>query len=241
MTAGSPAAPHVVFACRCGAFADPAMRCLAEEFLFAPGGPVACIAASVDSHPLTNYYGSTALLRELNTPPADTFGQVWVESIRRAHSKREPMMEKIVSSLESVVIGKQNRVKDLKADHLLIYNLLGDPATRLFFPHELEATVVRRDGKWEWSVPKPGSLPEGAKLIVQHRAPFPSFKLGKPSTERTAALQTLEQANAALTFRTLKELDVDEAWSGSLSQPGTLRLCLTGGPALLVHATELKR
>ncbi|WP_367870529.1 C25 family cysteine peptidase [Luteolibacter sp. Populi] len=239
MTTPAPAAPHIVFACKCGAFADPKIRCLGEELLFAPGGPVACIAASVDSHPLTNYYGSTSLLRDLNGTTADSLGGLWVESIRKAHATREPLKELLVSSLEPFVIGKRNRVKDLKADHLLIYNLLGDPATRLFLPRPLEAIVTRSGEGWEWAVKKPAGLPTDARLIVQHRAPLPSFKLGLPAEDPGAAFKTLEEANASLDFRTLDKLDSSSVWGGTLSEPGTLRLCLTGGHELLVHAVNL--
>ncbi len=240
LTAPQPVAPHVVFACKCGAFAEPKVQCLAEEMIFAPGGPVACIAASVDSHPLTNYYGSTSLLRDLSGQPADTLGGLWLHSIRQAHQRHEFVQELIVSLLEPIVIGKRNRVEDLKADHLLIYNILGDPATRLFIPQPLEAKVERRDGKWLWSVSKPTDLAPGQRLLVQHRAPIPGVQLGKAPGDSQGANDALEKANAALSFRTLKELDITAEWNGELTEPGTLRLCVTGGSALLVHAENLK-
>ena len=240
LTDPAPAAPHLVFACRCGAFADPAIRCLAEEFLFAPGGPVACIAASVDSHPLTNYYGSTTLLRDLADSPGDTFGQLWVDSIRRAHRTREPLKELLVGLLEPLVIGTRNPVKDLKADHLLIYNLLGDPATRLFLPRPLEAQVAHRGDAWHWSVPKPAALPPGTRLLVQHRAPIPTFRRSPEPGGREQAQAGLNEANAGLDFRNLGELGPDDPWSGSIDSAGTLRLCLLGGESLQVHAAALK-
>ena len=240
LVAPQPAAPHIVFACRCGAFADPKMRCLGEEMLFASGGPVACIAASVDSHPLTNYYGSTSLLRDLNGEPTDTLGGLWVDSIGRAHKRREFLKEILVGVLEPMVIGKRNPVKDLKADHLLIYNLLGDPATRLFMPRPLEAKVERREGKWVWSVDKPVGLASGQRLLIQHRAPIPGVHLGKPAGDAQAANEALEKANATLGFRTVRELDGTEPWSGEVVEPGTLRLCLAGGSVLQVHAQSLR-
>ncbi|MCW1913255.1 C25 family cysteine peptidase [Luteolibacter sp. GHJ8] len=207
MMGATPAPPHLVFACRCGAFADPEKACLGEEMLFAPGGPVACIAASVDSHPITNYYGSTSLLACLRDEPADTLGQLWVESIRHAHSRRELTKELLVSALEPFVIGTRNPVRDLKADHLLIYNLLGDPATQLFLPRPLRAQVLKVEEGWRWTVEKPEGLPAGAKLLVQQRVPLPNFRLGQPSPEAAGAMQVFREANATLDFRTLRELD----------------------------------
>jgi len=115
----------------------------------------------------------------------------------------------------------------------------GDPATCLFLPTALDAAVIRRDGRREWSVNKPDSLPDGATLLVQHRAPFPAFRLGHPSADRGTAIDALEEANSSLTFRTLRELKAGDPWSGAIEAPGTLRLCLTGGPALQVHAETL--
>lgn len=237
----SPTPPHVIFACRCGAFAEQANRSLAEEFLFAPGGPVACIAASVDSHPLTNYYGSTSLLKGLGEPDCDTFGKAWVSSIRKAHERREPVLETLVSTLEPLIIGKRNPVADLKADHLLIYNLLGDPATRLSVPRPLEGRIERSKAGWRWSATKPVQLPAGTKLLVQYRAPLPSYGLKKASTERDAAARVLQETNASLDFTTLKELEPGDAWDGFIDQPGSLRLCLAGGPELLVFSGSLEK
>jgi hypothetical protein len=239
MSQGPPSPPHVLFACQCGDFADPRRRSLAEELLFAPGGPVACIAASVDSHPLPNYYGSTALLRHLAGNPAATFGEAWLESMRLAHGRREILKEWLVGVLEPLVIGTRNRVADLKADHLLIYNLMGDPATRLFLPQPLSAEVGREGDAWRWTVAKPAGMPAGARLLVQHRAPLPDFRLEPPRADPAAATAALHRANAALDFRTLHELDADAVWTGTIADPGTLRLCLTGGQELRVHAAPL--
>jgi hypothetical protein len=75
--------------------------------------------------------------------------------------------------------------------------------------------------------------------VVQHRAPIPSVQLGTPASDSQAANDALEKANAALGFRTVGELDITEAWSGEVAEPGTIRLCLTGGPVMRVHATRL--
>jgi hypothetical protein len=239
MMGATPAPPHLVFACRCGAFADPEKACLGEEMLFAPGGPVACIAASVDSHPITNYYGSTSLLASLANDPPVTLGQLWVQSIREAHSRREFTKELLVSVLEPFVIGTRNPVKDLKADHLLIYNLMGDPATRLFLPKPLPAKLSKGNEGWRWTVEKPGDLPVGAKLLVQQRPQLPSFRLGEPPSNAEEAMRMFREANAALNFRTLQELDSSREWSDLIPSSGTLRLCLIRGSEKQVFAAHL--
>jgi hypothetical protein len=180
------------------------------------------------------------LLQDLGREPADTLGRLWVDSIARAHKRRELLKEILVGLLEPIVIGTRNPVKDLKADHPLIYNLLGDPATRLFMPRPLEAKVERREGKWVWRVEKPEGLLPGQELVVQHRRPIPSVYFRKPAGDAESANEMLEKANAALEFRTTLKYHTSEEWVGEVAEPGTLRICLTGGIDLQVFATLLK-
>jgi hypothetical protein len=72
LTAGAPASPLVILACDCGRF-DGSKPSLAEALLFAPGGPVNVVAATTESHPLTNYYSSLALLEQMDAGH-DRFG-----------------------------------------------------------------------------------------------------------------------------------------------------------------------
>ena len=58
---GPPAPPLFFLACDFGDFAQDS-PCMAESFLWMPGGPVATIGAATESHPLTNYFTGVSLL-----------------------------------------------------------------------------------------------------------------------------------------------------------------------------------
>jgi len=230
----APSAPHIIFACATGNFALKEKDCLAEALFRAPGGPVLCVAASEDSHPLTNYYHSTALLAALDGAEP-RFGDLWLRSLRKAHTAHEPDKELLVRALEPIIISKSLTTADIRADHAMMYNLLGDPATRVHAPRALHAVIARQNDHWHWHVPQP---PAGARLLVQRRDPLPEFTYGTPASTRAEALQRMEEANAKLRFQTLAELPPGREWRGTVAAAGTLRLVAVSKDALAVAAVE---
>ncbi|MBT3202085.1 MAG: hypothetical protein HN350_19455, partial [Phycisphaerales bacterium] len=62
LSKGAPAPPMTILSCYTGSFTDQ-RGSLAESLLAIPGGPVAVIAATTQSHPLTNFYSGQCLLQ----------------------------------------------------------------------------------------------------------------------------------------------------------------------------------
>ncbi len=236
LTEGPPAPPHIIFACATGNFSLQEHDCLTEALFRAPGGPVLCVGATEDSHPLTNYYHSTALLESFGDA-APRFGEQWLRSLRKAHATTEPEKELLVHALEPFMIRKQLRTADIRADHAMLYNIIGDPATRVFAPQKLKADIVEKAGQWRWKVPHP---PSGARLLVQRREPLPEFPLTPPAGNREEAIKRMTEANGRLQFHTIAELAPGETWSGKTPGPGTLRLVAVSGQEILVAAVEMK-
>lgn len=232
IAAAMPAPPHVIFACATGQFCLKESDCLTESLFRAPGGPVLCVGATEDSHPLTNYYHSTALLSDLDGAES-RFGDLWLRSLRQANATTEPEKELLVHALEPMIIKKSLRTADIRADHAMLYNIIGDPATRVFAPQKLNATVTEKDGGWNWTVPQP---PPGARLLVQRRGPLPDFGLTSAATNKAEGLKRMDEANASLRFQTVAELAPGTTWSGSTAGPGTLRLVSVGQHGLAVIA-----
>jgi hypothetical protein len=235
MNSGSVSPPHIIFACSCGDFALEKDDSLAEALFRAPAGPVLCAAASQDSHPLTNYYHSTALLEKLDSP-GPRFGDLWRDSLRKASTATDPEKELLVRALEPLMIKKSLNTAELRADHQALYNIIGDPATRLFAPRKLEAEVSVKDGAWQFRIPHP---PQGAKLVVQVRPPLPDFVLSKPAADRAESLKNQSEANAKLQFKTVSEKKPGTLWSGSVRGPGTLRLVALSADGLAVAAASM--
>jgi hypothetical protein len=95
---GPPGPPLFVIACLAGDFTAP-KPCFAEELLAMPGGPVAVVAATTESHPLTNYYSSVELLRALGDRH-DRLGDLWLAAQRSALEQLDPLVDMALRNVE---------------------------------------------------------------------------------------------------------------------------------------------
>ena len=175
------------------------------------------------------------MLESLNTS-GSRFGDLWLASLRKANATTEPEKELLVHALEPLMIKTSLSTADLRKDHAAMYNIIGDPATRLFSPLKLEAGISIKEGVWHWNVPNP---PAGASLYVQLLAPLPQFTLDKPAQGRAESLKNLTEANAKLRFQTVTRIPAGQPWSGTVPGPGTLRLVAVGDSALSVAASRM--
>jgi len=159
----------VCFTCHNGAYDRPGgSRCIAELLVMNPDGPVAAFASSRMSHPYGNaLYAQAFVAVFLQGRPA-TVGE-GVAALKSDMVRRE-----IVVALPLF----KDDPAALKKEHLGLYNLLGDPATRLRYPAPL-AVAVRAGGGAD-AVPV---VPAGGQLAV--RAHSPALDSGR-------ALVTLE-------------------------------------------------
>src|SRR4029078_12127361 len=76
-----------------------AQQCLTESMIFAPGGPVAAIGATTESHPLTNALHGMAMAHAYAEAPA-RLGDLWLAGLRGSHSERNPMFETLLANVE---------------------------------------------------------------------------------------------------------------------------------------------
>ncbi len=248
LSEGSPAAPMLLFACDSGDFAR-ATPCLAESFLFLPAGPVATIAASMNSHPLTNYFTSTSLLGVLHEGRA-RLGDLWFDAQERASRRKLHALSLIPNVLKDIEgkLEQEIDVPKLQRDQLLMYALLGDPATRLRFPAgTLEGRVERTTSGWRWTVERTKGA---AFLQVAHR-PAETVALDRLElvTSREEANDRFAAANAGLGFTPLFSAGdgvvllppVDGAsWEGTIGGDGVLRIVIRGRGGLLVGVFPLR-
>jgi len=231
---GSPVAPMIFFSCWSGNFARPA-PCQAEALLFLPGGPVAAIGATTESHPLTNYFTSVCLLNAL-AGKEKRLGALWLRVQREARVARDLVMEMMLRDVEGK-LEKDINVEKLRRDQTLMYAVLGDPATLLRLPEPLEASVERTATGWRWRVKRP---PGANRLEVGYRKP-PVFTVptaGPPANEKEAN-EALGAANAAYAFAVQPSPPDDAPWQGTWERPGWLRLVATGPGSLHVAVLKL--
>jgi len=234
LAAGQPAPPLIIIACYCASFAEK-QNCLAESLLLMPGGPVAVIGATTESHPLPNYFSGLCLLRTVSGSDKH-LGSMWLNAQREAMKSRDFIIERILTNAEGKLEEKID-VARLRRDQILMYALLGDPATRLRLPDKLGSKIERLDDGWHWQVDKP----KGAtRLYVGFRPAGQNFPTAQLPLEKAAARKRFEQANATFDFQPLAELAAHEAWKGTINKQGTLRLVAIGPGHIYAIAFKLK-
>ena len=231
---GDPGPPLAIIACHCGCFA--ARRdCLAESLLRMPAGPVAVIAATTESHPLPNAFSYLNLVHKIGTGH-ERLGEMWRASEKAAYEAQNPVLARLLMNVEGKVATRVD-VQRLRADQLLMYALLGDPATRLRTPVRLHGKVQPADGGWRWQVYKPQ---EPVTLQVDIRPMLPALPPAASPFEREPANRALQAANEAFAFRRLAEKPPGEPWEGTVKEAGVLRFVAVGKRQLYAAAVTLK-
>jgi hypothetical protein len=122
----------VSLSCNAGAFDMPdGDRSIAEEAVMNPDGPIASFAASRVSHVYPNMLYGEALIDELLGKRPATLGDGML-AVKRAMLARSSFLGELLSRMDTAA---------LKEEHEALYNLLGDPATRLRFPARAEIAL----------------------------------------------------------------------------------------------------
>jgi hypothetical protein len=231
---GPPVAPLVVMACSAGDFARPAPG-LAEALLALPGGPVAVVAATTDTHPLTNYFTGMALLEAIGGKDR-RLGTVWLRAQRAAYKARNPLAETVLRNVEGKLEAELD-IPKLKRDQLLMYALLGDPATLLRYPLPMEVTTQKTIEGWKWKAVRP----EGAETLqVGLRPVSPRPPIAKGVSDEATAQAQLEEGNGALAYVVLPAPAAGDPWEGVTPKGGWLRLVATGGGKTWVACVKLE-
>jgi hypothetical protein len=234
LATGKPGPPMAIISCYAGRFVEQE-NCLAESLLLLPGGPVAVVAATTESHPLTNYFSGVALMQQSRTNNK-RFGNIWLTAQKQASKARDIIMERMLVDVEGKLEDKMNVAK-LRRDQILMYALLGDPATQLNFPDELHANVKYAAGVWRWDARKP----QGAtKLYVSFRPLAENLRRHTTQVDKDTARKLFKQANDSFAFKPMGELGPALPWKGAITEQGTLRLVATGPRQIHAAAFELK-
>lgn len=235
LSEGGATAPMILLTCEAGNFAA-AQQSLAEFLLFQRGGPVAVIGASTESHPLTNYFTGQQLLESLDRK-SRRLGDLWLGIQKRGFLARDLMIEPALKDVEGKLEEEIN-VSLLRRDQVLMYNILGDPATIVRLPSRLTARIEKQEDTWHWTAKKPR---DAAMLRVDYRPnPIQLPPAVEQTPTREAAQKRFYRANAALSFENIATIDGNTSWQGEIERPGTVRLTTVVRGRLRVAVLEAK-
>jgi hypothetical protein len=185
----------ILIACSTGHF-DGAPDCLAEHALRQPKGPVAIIASSRVSMPYANGVLGKELLDALFLQRLPTLGEVWLQAKRRLVVAAEGDTGR--QFIEMLALGYQMR-DDLRtavrAEHLHLYHLFGDPAMRLALPSPatIDAPPVARAGT---TVTLTGTSPSAGTALVELLHSRSTPRAARMGDSEKAFRECYENANA---------------------------------------------
>lgn len=148
----APGGVALLVCCSAGWFDQRERPSFAEALLTAPTGPIAVFAGSRPTHPYANAFVERDGLRSLLRDRPALVGQ-WALAITR------PLAIAPAETLDLVAapIARSQRwklsLRDLRRQHALLYNLIGDPATRLVYAPRAPAGAWRlEDGVLEGTI-----------------------------------------------------------------------------------------
>jgi hypothetical protein len=130
-------APIAIFlACYTGAF-DEQRDCLAEEMLRSPDGPVAVLAGSRVTMPYAMAVMGDELLKEFFAHRRGTLGELVMhakrelgaDSAEQGESSR--LSRRLLDNLAAALSPSREALAAERREHVLLFNLLGDPLLRL--------------------------------------------------------------------------------------------------------------
>jgi len=238
-------APIAFFcACSTGHF-DGAPDCLAEVALKRKKGPVAVIASSRVSMPYANAVLAKELLDALFDPKTATVGDALMRAKRRMMNPAKNDAGR--QFIETLAIPYKWKASDRAvecAEHLYLYNLLGDPTLRLHHPPRVALTCAEQ-ARPGTKLAITGRTPlHGRALLelVADRSPKPAER--KEDTDAAFA-KAYAQANARVRARLELPVAAD-AFGAALELPENLtpgtyyvRIWITGSDGAAMGARKL--
>jgi len=127
------------FACYTGAF-DGNAECLGETLLRQPGGPVAVVAGSRVTMPYSMAALADGLLDRCFVRREATLGEALLAAKRNMMKEPGPedKRRKSLDRIAAMISPTAKQLEAERAEHLWLFNLLGDPLLRLKHPQRIQ-------------------------------------------------------------------------------------------------------
>jgi hypothetical protein len=209
-----------IIACSTGHFDDARRDCVAERMLQRPNGPLAIFASSRVSHPFANALLGQGLVKSLFRRDA-RLGDLLRDAKARMVAESKGMLAMLAKPHLSSAVD----VPSLVRDHLHLYHLFGDPASRIPLAVSFAGLTAPDQAAPGEAVRVSGELPAGATGPVTVRLEKSRASLlGSPaaaSTDADAIRAAHRAANTTLVVETTVEA-AENKFSATLTVPADL-------------------
>ncbi len=188
--------PIAVFlACYTGAFDEP-RDCIAEELLRAPNGPVACYSGSRVTMPYAMTIMAHEMLKAYFIDQKPTLGEVILQAKRNmVGAAKDDAQRRMIDSLAAVISPKPELLTQERAEHLRLFNLIGDPLLRVPQPETIQLQTPEKAAPGD-TLQVSGETPLGGKCIVELSCRRDRSRFRAPVRETYVRSQQAEAAYA---------------------------------------------
>ncbi|MBN1590106.1 MAG: hypothetical protein JW888_11370 [Pirellulales bacterium] len=146
-------------ACYVGAI-DNRSDCLAEEMLRQRGGPVAVVASSRVAMPYAMAVMGMGLMEQCFERRTATLGEALLQAKRTlVNPAKKSEVRTMLDTMASLVSPSASKLEDERAEHVMLFNLIGDPCLRIRYPQPVTLLATPSES-------------DPTKLIVEGRSPI---------------------------------------------------------------------
>jgi hypothetical protein len=137
----------VMLACFTGA-CDAPEDSIAERMVLSEGGPIAVFAGSRITMPYGNTTTAVGLIKGVFRQKLPRLGDAWRCALNEMHRETtDPNATGriMIDALATLISPSGTKLPDERREHMLLYNLLGDPTLRLHHPRPLQISRTNDD------------------------------------------------------------------------------------------------
>jgi len=212
----------LALACYTGAI-DSRPDCLAEAMLRQPGGPVAVVASSRVAMPYAMAVIGMELMNACFNEHAPTLGEAVLAAKRNLISPSEKTETRTTLDSIASLASPSASLADERAEHVVLFNLIGDPCLRLRWPRPVTVSAAV-DGADRTKLVVEGNSPIAGRATIELVRPL--GQLGFRPPRRTCFPDTPNAwAEYELTYQKANDRRVSTA--ESRVDPGPFRTELT--------------
>ncbi|QDU26508.1 Lys-gingipain precursor [Anatilimnocola aggregata] len=212
----------IMLACYTAAF-DGEQDCLAETMLHSPGGPVAIYGGTRVTMPYAMAVMGSAMMEQYFKVQPTTLGEAILNAklqMVKPIDEANPLKNTnrlLLDAMASVMSPARQQMTDERKEHVHLFNLIGDPMTKLAHPTKVKLTVPR-DAEPGQTITVSGESTIGGSAVVELCCRRDRFKTDLPQRDH------FNPSNAGLaSLHPVYEQANDRCWT-------RLQLPVTAGP-----------
>lgn len=207
---GAESSIAVMLACYTGAL-DAAEDSIAEEMVMCQGGPIAVFAGSRVTMPYGNTTAAVGLIDGVFKQKLPRLGDAWRGALVQMHRESPEdtsSTRMMIDALATMVSPAGTNLVDERREHMLLYNLIGDPTLRLHHPQSLAMEL-------------PAGHESGEPIQLQINSPI-SGQL-KLSCDRPLGAVTQGDPNETTVASLTSHIDAGQTVSQEITIPGDVK------------------